>query len=61
MRAFSYRVDGEIGYVLNPEVVERSDEVRDDVEACLSLPGSLSRPAAPSMPVVRGVDVDKSS
>lgn len=59
VRAFSYRVDGEIGYVLNPEVVELSDEVQDDVEACLS-PGLGFVTRRAQHAVVRGVDVDTS-
>ncbi|WP_190822199.1 peptide deformylase [Saccharopolyspora pogona] len=58
VRAFSYRVDGEIGYVLNPEVVELSDEVQDDVEACLSLPGLGFETRRAQHAVVRGVEVD---
>ncbi|TDD49232.1 peptide deformylase [Saccharopolyspora elongata] len=58
VRAFSYRVDGEIGYVVNPEIVELSDEVHDDVEACLSLPGLGFETRRAQHAVVRGVDAD---
>ncbi len=38
LRVFSYNVDGRIGYLLNPELVElRGDPVRFD-EGCLSVP-----------------------
>jgi peptide deformylase len=58
LRAFSYNVDGEVGYVLNPEVVEVRGEVELMDEGCLSVPG-LSYPT-PRSPYarVRGVDVD---
>ncbi|MGW5645446.1 peptide deformylase [Saccharopolyspora sp. NPDC003752] len=58
VRAFSYRVDGDIGYVVNPEIVELSDEVQDDVEACLSLPGLGFETRRAQHAVVRGVDAD---
>lgn len=40
LRAFSWNIDGEIGYVLNPRIVETSeDEYQDGDEGCLSVPG----------------------
>jgi peptide deformylase len=40
LRAFSWNIDDEIGYVLNPVIVETSDEeYQDDDEGCLSVPG----------------------
>ncbi|ROS62511.1 peptide deformylase [Frigoribacterium sp. PhB160] len=39
LRAFSYNVDGEVGYVLNPVVVEASGEHELVDEGCLSVPG----------------------
>ncbi len=39
LRAFSYNVDGVIGYVLNPELVEVRGEPRLVDEGCLSVPG----------------------
>lgn len=39
LRAFSYNVDGEIGYVLNPELVEVSGDPVPTGEGCLSVPG----------------------
>ena len=39
LRACSYNIDGEIGYVLNPKIVELSkDEYQDGDEGCLSVP-----------------------
>ncbi|GAA4619245.1 peptide deformylase [Saccharopolyspora hordei] len=58
VRAFSYNVDGEIGYVINPEVVELSEKTQDGVEACLSLPGLGFDTRRAQHAVVRGVDVD---
>ena len=39
LRAFSYNVDGDIGYVLNPVLVEVSGEPELVDEGCLSVPG----------------------
>src|SRR6218665_200994 len=39
VRAFSYNVDGNVGYVLNPEVVELRGERELIGEGCLSVPG----------------------
>ena len=39
LRAFSWNIDGEIGYVLNPRIVALSeDEYQDGDEGCLSVP-----------------------
>lgn len=38
-RAFSYNIEGEIGYILNPELVEVSGEPTLVDEGCLSVPG----------------------
>lgn len=39
LRAFSYNIDDEIGYVLNPRLVATSEEVQEGDEGCLSVPG----------------------
>ena len=39
LRAFSYNVDGRIGYILNPVIVELSGEPELVDEGCLSVPG----------------------
>lgn len=39
LRAFSWNIDGEIGYILNPTIVDLSDdEYQDGEEGCLSVP-----------------------
>ncbi|GAA2174948.1 peptide deformylase [Agrococcus versicolor] len=57
-RAFSYNVDGEVGYVLNPELVEVRGEPELVDEGCLSVP-NLGYPT-PRHPWARveGVDLD---
>ena len=40
LRAFSWNIDDEIGYILNPVIVDLSeDEYQDGDEGCLSVPG----------------------
>lgn len=40
LRAFSWNIDDEVGYVLNPVLAEVStDEYQDGDEGCLSVPG----------------------
>lgn len=39
LRAFSWNIEDEVGYVLNPTVVELSDDYQDGDEGCLSVPG----------------------
>lgn len=40
LRAFSWNIDDELGYVLNPRIVEVSqEEYQDSDEGCLSVPG----------------------
>ncbi|MET0725643.1 MAG: peptide deformylase [Leifsonia sp.] len=39
LRAFSYNIDGDVGYILNPVLVELSGEPEPVDEGCLSVPG----------------------
>jgi peptide deformylase len=58
LRAFSYNVDGEIGYILNPVIAETRGEPELVDEGCLSVPG-LWYPT-PRYPFARvtGIDLD---
>ncbi|HJA38447.1 MAG TPA: peptide deformylase [Candidatus Brevibacterium intestinigallinarum] len=38
-RVFAYDLDGRVGHVVNPRVVETGGELRDIDEGCLSVPG----------------------
>lgn len=58
LAAFSYNVDGDVGYVLNPEVVELSGEPELVDEGCLSVPGLAYPTKRYPYAKVRGVDVD---
>ncbi|MEX0913596.1 MAG: peptide deformylase [Demequina sp.] len=39
LRAFAWNIDEEIGHIINPQIVELSDETQDGDEGCLSVPG----------------------
>ncbi|MDR1294238.1 MAG: peptide deformylase [Bifidobacteriaceae bacterium] len=39
LRAFSYNIEDEVGYILNPRIVELSEEDQTGDEGCLSVPG----------------------
>ena len=56
LAVFSYNVDGEPGYVINPRVVELRDSV-DGPEACLSVPGISAIRTRAEYAVVEGVDL----
>lgn len=57
LRAFSYNVDGHIGYVINPELVETSEQQQTESEGCLSLPGLSFETTRAESATVRGVDL----
>ncbi len=57
-RAFSYNVDGVIGYILNPELVEVSGEPSLVDEGCLSVPGFYFPRMRYPFARVKGVDLD---
>ncbi len=56
-RVFSYNVDGEIGHLVNPRVVELSEETQDGDEGCLSIPGIWAPTVRAMHAVVEGFDV----
>lgn len=39
LRVFSYNIAGTVGHLVNPRLVERSEETETADEGCLSLPG----------------------
>ncbi|RPF28733.1 peptide deformylase [Georgenia muralis] len=59
LRAFSWNIDDEIGYVLNPRIVELSeDEFQDGDEGCLSVPGLWFPTRRAWYARVEGIDLD---
>jgi len=56
LAVFSYNVDGELGYVINPRVAELSGTL-DGPEACLSIPGISAIRSRAAYAAVEGVDL----
>ena len=57
LRVFSYNVHGRIGYVINPELVELSEETHEIDEGCLSVPELWFPTRRAKHAVVKGVDL----
>ena len=58
LRAFSYNIDGDIGYVINPVLVEVSGEPELVGEGCLSVPGLWHEALRHPRATVTGIDLD---
>ncbi|MCW4459387.1 peptide deformylase [Microbacterium sp. MPKO10] len=58
MRAFSYNVDGVVGYVINPTVVEVRGEKELIDEGCLSVPEQWHPTPRHPYARVTGIDLD---
>ncbi|PPG96042.1 peptide deformylase [Rathayibacter rathayi] len=58
LRAFSYNVDGVIGYILNPEIIELGGEPQPVDEGCLSVPNLWYPAIRYPHAKVRGTDLD---
>ena len=58
VRAFSLNIDGEISYVLNPEIVALEGEPEPTGEGCLSVPELWFPVDRYPRATVRGIDLD---
>lgn len=58
LRAFSWNIDGEVGYVLNPQLVQVSDDLQDGDEGCLSVPGLWYPTTRANYARVEGTDLE---
>lgn len=58
VRAFSYNIDGDIGYVLNPVLTEVRGEPEPTGEGCLSVPGLWHDALRHPWARVEGIDLD---
>jgi peptide deformylase len=56
LAVFAYNVDGALGYLINPRVVELRGSI-DGPEACLSIPGISAIRARAAHAMVEGVDL----
>ena len=57
LRAFSYNIEGKVGYVLNPVIEDKQGEQYGD-EGCLSVPGLWYKTRRADSARVRGIDLD---
>jgi peptide deformylase len=60
LRAFSYNVKGEIGYLINPEIIETVGEKQLVDEGCLSVPELWHKTPRYSEVVAKGQQLDGS-
>ncbi|SIT76901.1 peptide deformylase [Microbacterium sp. RU33B] len=58
LRAFSYNIDGDIGYILNPVLVEVRGDAEPVGEGCLSVPGLWHDALRHPWARVVGIDLD---
>ena len=58
LRAFSFSVNGEIGYVINPEIVDLSGDIELVQEGCLSVPDLWFPTPRYSCARVEGINLD---
>jgi peptide deformylase len=61
LRAFSYNIDGDVGYILNPVIVELSGEPELVDEGCLSVPGLWYATKRYPFARVTGINLDGDS
>jgi peptide deformylase len=59
LRAFSWNIDDEIGYILNPTIVELSEDEQEGDEGCLSVPGLWYPTRRAWYARVVGIDLDR--
>jgi peptide deformylase len=57
LAAFSYNIDGQLGYVINPRTVQLDGD-QDGLEGCLSVPGIWAERHRAATAVVEGVNLD---
>ena len=58
LAAFSYNVDGQLGYLINPRFVELTGEA-DGAEGCLSIPGISAMRRRAARAIVAGLNLQQ--
>lgn len=58
LRAFSYHVEGQVGHLINPEILEHFGEPVEIDEGCLSLPDIWSKTPRYPKVLVQGQTID---
>ena len=57
LAVFSYNIEDDFGYLINPEIVELSSGIEEELEGCLSVPGVTAIRARAARAVAAGVDL----
>lgn len=60
LRVFSYNVRGEVGYLINPEIIDLQGDPQLTEEGCLSLPGLWHKTPRYPIATARGQQLDGS-
>ncbi len=60
LRVFSYNVHGEVGYLINPAIIDLQGEPQLTEEGCLSLPGLWHKTPRYPIATARGQQLDGS-
>src|SRR4029079_6343907 len=58
LRWFSYNIDGDVGYVINPEIVEVTGDRELIDQGCLSVPGLWHKKPRHQCARARRIDLD---
>lgn len=58
LRAFSWNIDGDLGYILNPVITYVSDEKQDGDEGCLSVPNLWFPRQRSAVAACEGINLD---
>ena len=58
LRAFSWNIDGELGYILNPVITYLSEEKQGGDEGCLSVPDLWFKRERSAKAACEGIDLD---
>jgi peptide deformylase len=58
LAVFSYNVDGQLGYLINPRIIEVSGDA-DGTEACLSIPGVAAIRHRSATAIAVGLNLDQ--
>ena len=58
LRVFSYQVDDQLGYLINPEIIKVSEQVNLLEEGCLSVPGLWNEVSRHQAVTIRGQQLD---
>ena len=56
LAVLAYNVDGQLGYLINPQIVDRQG-AQQGLEGCLSVPGVWAERQRPTVAVAEGLDL----